>query len=56
MADVCRPPYSNNVGTVLVIVDICVVSAFDFRIVKLHMQMYKSHKRKCYLFMQLIQN
>jgi len=30
---------ADKVGT---IVDVCVVSALDFRILKLHMQMYKS--------------
>jgi len=45
MTDVCPPPYSNNdVDTIVVIVDVCVVSALDFRIVKLHMQMYKVTK------------
>jgi len=34
--------YPSKVGTEVVIVDVCVVSAFDFSVVKLHMETYKN--------------
>ena len=34
--------YPSKVGSEVVIVDICVVSAVDFSVVKLHMEMYKN--------------